>query len=172
MTAHARARASTGSGVRGSGPLGDTDECRVERERPRPRDAEPDQQRDVQELDEPEEIAERRHVLALRGHDRDDHDDDQRHAREPRAEAGEHKGAAHELGRRRERRLQLGVGDAELAEELDDLVEVVELPPAGPEEDPADGEACEGRRQPCERPGDLEHEPADARRRVTIDSMT
>src|SRR6185369_329990 len=59
--------------------------------------------------------------------------------------------------------------DAEAAEELDDLRQVVQLAPSRPEEDPADGEAGERRRQPREAVGDRVHEAANGERGVDDD---
>src|SRR6185369_3736927 len=56
--------------------------------------------------------------------------------------------------------------DAEAAEELDDLRQVVQLAPSRPEEDPTDGGAGERRRQPAEAVGDRVHEAANGERGV------
>src|SRR5262249_56796243 len=58
-------------------------------------------------------------------------------------------------------RLQLRRGDAEIAEEADYLVEVVELAPAGLDEDSADRDARQQRWEEAQAGGHFEQEPAE-----------
>src|ERR1700750_3114364 len=117
-------------------------------------DREPQKQRQVFELVEARQRLEGVDVGPLRAADRHDHGDAERTGRNTCHEAEQQEQPAEELDPRYERGEQRWVGNTPANEILGDLRRVMELPPATPQEHPADGETRKQWREPEEMPGD------------------
>jgi catechol 2,3-dioxygenase-like lactoylglutathione lyase family enzyme len=135
----------------------------VERQRSRTGHPEPQEQKDIEVLDEPVQARDP-FVVGLPGRDdRDDHGDDQRDARQARHQADQDERAADELGAGGERRLELRHRDPQLPEIRDDVGQVVQLAPSRLHEEPADAETRESGRQPGQPAGGRQNESAECR---------
>src|SRR5215468_4180672 len=126
----------------------------VDRNHTRAGDREPQKQRQVLEFVEAEQRFQRVDVGPLGGAYRHDHGDAERAGRNACHEAEQQEQPAEELDPRYERSEQPWVGNTPADEILGDLRKVMELAPATPQENPADGETRKQWREPAEMPGD------------------
>src|SRR5262249_14005787 len=128
------------------GPPPTLGERPIERHPARPRDGEPDEKEEVEELHLPGEIVKTADLVAESREERDDHRAAEEPREEAREEAEEEAHPADEFEAGDERRLHARRRDAEAREVRDQVVEAVELAPAGADEDQAADDPREERR--------------------------
>lgn len=113
-------------------------------------DEQHDEHGQIGELLQCDEVEHASDVVGARGDDRDDHADDEWNGRKACKQSEHERHTAEELGVADQHRVEGGPGDVQRSEELGHFIEVVDLAPAGTDEQQTDGQASDERPEPVD----------------------